>query len=241
MMQATTQSQPEAIPAPAAAPATAVQPRPSAITTVGADGKPITLSAPVSQAEVEALVRQRSELSDQLIGVTNRRAELVQQVRSAPDGVSRTGLEDRMKILDQRILQLESDLATTGRQLALAPADLVAIANRASGGPPGGGDDFEEGMLIGGFMAVLFVAVVAAFRRFRRRKQKPARKTELAGDSTQRLERLEQGMEAIAIEIERVSEGQRFVTKLLSEAAPVGLGTRIAQPVPLENEKAANP
>ncbi|MGH7623286.1 MAG: hypothetical protein ACREMU_13165 [Gemmatimonadaceae bacterium] len=34
-----------------------------------------------------------------------------------------------------------------------------------------------------------------------------------------RLERLEQAVEAIAIEIERVSEGQRFVTKMLSERA----------------------
>ena len=32
-----------------------------------------------------------------------------------------------------------------------------------------------------------------------------------------RLERLEQGVEAIAIEVERVAEGQRFATKLLSE------------------------
>jgi hypothetical protein len=32
-----------------------------------------------------------------------------------------------------------------------------------------------------------------------------------------RLERLEQGMDAIAIEVERISEGQRFVTKLLSD------------------------
>jgi hypothetical protein len=33
----------------------------------------------------------------------------------------------------------------------------------------------------------------------------------------ERLERIEQGMDAIAIEVERVSEGQRFVTRLLSE------------------------
>ena len=32
-----------------------------------------------------------------------------------------------------------------------------------------------------------------------------------------RLERMEQAVDAIAIEIERISEGQRFTTKLLSE------------------------
>ena len=42
-------------------------------------------------------------------------------------------------------------------------------------------------------------------------------------------------MEAIAIEIERVSEGQRFVTKLLSESPqPVGMNARIGQADPVE-------
>lgn len=36
----------------------------------------------------------------------------------------------------------------------------------------------------------------------------------------QRLERMEQAIDAIAVEMERVSEGQRFTTRLLSERAP---------------------
>ncbi|MEO6447531.1 MAG: hypothetical protein ABIZ91_06970 [Gemmatimonadaceae bacterium] len=38
---------------------------------------------------------------------------------------------------------------------------------------------------------------------------------EIAG----RLDRLEQAIEAIAVEVERISEGQRFTTRLLSERA----------------------
>jgi hypothetical protein len=45
-------------------------------------------------------------------------------------------------------------------------------------------------------------------------------------DITARLERMEQAIEAIAVEVERISEGQRFTTKLLSEkemqSLPVG-------------------
>jgi hypothetical protein len=37
--------------------------------------------------------------------------------------------------------------------------------------------------------------------------------------SDDRIARLEQTVESIAIEVERISEGQRFVTKLLSERA----------------------
>ena len=51
--------------------------------------------------------------------------------------------------------------------------------------------------------------------------------------SDDRLARVEQAVEAIAIEIERVSEGQRYVTKLLNERAqPLIEG--VAAPVPVE-------
>jgi hypothetical protein len=36
-------------------------------------------------------------------------------------------------------------------------------------------------------------------------------------DVAARLERMEQAIDAIAVEVERISEGQRFTTKLLSE------------------------
>jgi hypothetical protein len=38
--------------------------------------------------------------------------------------------------------------------------------------------------------------------------------------AAERLARIEAAVEAIAIEVERISEGQRFTTKLLSERAP---------------------
>lgn len=38
-------------------------------------------------------------------------------------------------------------------------------------------------------------------------------------DMKARLERIEQAVDAIAIETERISEGQRFTTKLLSDKA----------------------
>jgi hypothetical protein len=43
--------------------------------------------------------------------------------------------------------------------------------------------------------------------------------------SDQRLARVEQAIEAIAIEIERVSEGQRYVTRLLGDRAPLPLAS----------------
>ena len=48
-------------------------------------------------------------------------------------------------------------------------------------------------------------------------------------DSESRNDRMEQAIEAIAIEVEREAEGQRFVTKLLAERGQP-LPDRMAQP-----------
>lgn len=47
-----------------------------------------------------------------------------------------------------------------------------------------------------------------------------------------RLDRIEHAVEAIAIEIERMGEGQRFVTRLLSERAAASEPGATAAPVP---------
>ena len=190
---------------------------PKTIRTVGTDGKEITIAVPRSIEEMQELIARRDQLSDQLGSVSSRRSDIVAQLRSSPDGAARTGLEDRLKVLDARILQLERDLASTGQQLASAPSDL-AEATEVASRPRSGGDDFEEGVAAGVFPTAGFFILVLAFRRWRRKRKGPKPAVKLNDESARRLERLEQGMEAIAIEIERVSEGQRFVTKLLSEA-----------------------
>ena len=209
-MQTTTEQAP-------AAEAIVTPSTPKTITTTGVDGKPITIAVPRTIDEMQQLFARRDQLSDQLQSVTGRRSELVTELRNSPDGAARIGLEDRLKVLDSRILQLERDLASTGQQLAAAPSDLAQateVATRA----PGGGGDFEEGVAAGMFPTAFFFGLIFLWqwrRRKKRGRDKPAKSID---DSNPRLERLEQGMEAIAIEIERVSEGQRFVTKLLSEA-----------------------
>jgi len=44
-----------------------------------------------------------------------------------------------------------------------------------------------------------------------------SRNPRIPDEVASRLERMEQAIEAVAIEVERISEGQRFTTKLLSE------------------------
>jgi hypothetical protein len=44
----------------------------------------------------------------------------------------------------------------------------------------------------------------------------------LPNDVGERLERMEQAIDAIAVEVERIAEGQRFTSKILAARADVG-------------------
>ena len=205
---------------------------PVTITTPGPGGTTQTLAIPKTSGEIRDLRAQRDELAEQLSNVAARRRALSEEIRVAPDGASRTGLEERLRLLDQRILGFETDISAISRQLASAPAELIAEIESES--PPASGDDFDEGFMAGGFTLLGVFIVLAALRRFIRKRRgvtTPANvPANFAAESAQRLERLEHGVEAIAIEVERVSEGQRFVTRLLSEQAPVLASHRVPQP-----------
>jgi hypothetical protein len=69
---------------------------------------------------------------------------------------------------------------------------------------------------------VLGLPVLRALSR--RFIDRPAAPPQISGDVGPRLERIEQAMDAIAIEVERISEAQRFQTRLMTEtrALPPG-------------------
>jgi hypothetical protein len=232
-MQAATESQ---TPAPASAPPAPPVPQAPTITITGSDGKTQILEIPQSSAEIRELLAQRRELASQLDNVSSRRSGLAQEIRNTSDAATRTGLEERLRVLDSRILQLETDLATVGRRISSAPSELVQTGENA----PSGGDQFDEGFAAGGFSIFGAMAILLVYLRRKWKRAPKAKPVDLGGESSQRLERLEQGMESIAIEIERVSEGQRFVTRLLSEGhAGSNSPQRIAQPVAIPREDPA--
>ncbi len=72
--------------------------------------------------------------------------------------------------------------------------------------------------IIFGTMSALFYPLVRAMAR-RMEGGASAAVPALHGVE-ERLDRIERAVESIALEVERVSEGQRFVTKLLVEKAP---------------------
>jgi C4-dicarboxylate-specific signal transduction histidine kinase len=210
-MQATQAAPPATpVPAPPAPPLPASAP---SVTFIGTDGKAQLLPIPQTRQQIEDLKAQREELSNQLTSAASRRRNLAEQLNGMPPGPARTGVEQRIGVLDQRLAQLESDIASTGRQLSAAPLGTTEM--------PMPGDVPENVAIISTVFTVfvLFPMAVAMARRIWKRTTRESRPpAQLSPQVDQRLERLEQGVDAIAIEIERITEGQRFVTKLLSES-----------------------
>lgn len=71
-------------------------------------------------------------------------------------------------------------------------------------------------IVFGTMACVLFPLVRAWARRIEGRGATPS---PLPTDVTERLDRIERAVESVALEVERISEGQRFVTKVLSDRA----------------------
>jgi len=65
---------------------------------------------------------------------------------------------------------------------------------------------------------------------------------EVRGFDESRIERIENAVDAIAIEVERISEAQRFTVALLSERLPTRPAERVAElPAPTVGKRANTP
>jgi hypothetical protein len=178
----------------------------------------ITIPTPRTARDIDALKARREELSSQLQSVDSRRSKLISQLKQTSDPTAIKGLESRLSLLDARQLQLESDIQQTGQHLTSPAAGLLA----STAAPVFGGLGQRDVMTLS-VLSILFIFFPLAFgaaRAMWKRSSRPAPAPAVFTETAQRLERLEASVDAIAIEIERISEGQRFVTKLLSEGQP---------------------
>ena len=76
---------------------------------------------------------------------------------------------------------------------------------------------------LGAFVSAIILAIgVPLARAYSRRMDAESRSPRIPGEVTQRLERIEQMLEGVALEVERITEGQRFTTKLLAEGRTAG-------------------
>jgi len=70
------------------------------------------------------------------------------------------------------------------------------------------------------FVTVIVLSLgIPLVRAYVRRSERGGTATPLSPELSLRLDRMESMIETVAVEVERLSEGQRFTTRLLSEGA----------------------
>lgn len=204
----------------APAPAVATPATPQAVTTIQTTPSgALQISTPqpmrpLTSREIDALRSRRSDISRQLTSTMGRREDLIGELRDAPADAA-PGLLAQIRVLDERIVRIEQDMEAAGQMLRTG----MTVDNGTTLVAPrdfGRSDDAERAAAMGVMVLVpvLLVYMVARFRRRRRRGQSESTSV----DQDARMERLEQAVDAIALEIERVGEAQRYQTKVLSEA-----------------------
>jgi hypothetical protein len=219
-------------------------PPPAAPAAPAVPGITIVTPAAFTRQDIAALRARGEALSDQLTSAAGRRRQTRDALRTAT-GADKAGLEQRLGVLDARIARLETDIDENGKVLASLPAARVSSAGQAFGPTNANVDRLVGNMIPIAIVFTIFVLAPIALsisRVFWKRGSLP-RQAAQSPENTQRLERMEQAIDSIAIEMERVSEGQRFVTRLLSESRTGAAleGQRAAQPlsVPIGEKSAA--
>jgi|SRR5205085_9072272 len=84
---------------------------------------------------------------------------------------------------------------------------------------------------LGAFATAIICSIgIPVARAYARRMDSESKNPRVPPEVTSRLERIEQSLDAVAVEVERISEGQRFTTKLLSEGKSGGALPSMASP-----------
>jgi hypothetical protein len=228
----------------------------------------IGLKAPTSRAELDALVARRAEMQSQLKSADNRRFELTVQ-RQAVEGQPLARQLDRtITGLDSRVDQLEKQIAQADELITAAHsnprvmsgggllgepvvAEVGVQAPQGVQGPQPRQDmtgwtavppqPVDVGFIVGRALALegigfLLFGAIAWFYAVKRLERRLGGR---AGGDPATIARLQQSVDAIAVEVERISENQRYVTKVLNdkslgagEAQPIGAERVGADPVP---------
>jgi hypothetical protein len=184
--------------------------------------------------ELSTLQARRAELKSQLQSLTERRVLLSVQMRDA-DGQARSQLQSRIAALDERTARIDNELNTIDDQISQAigraagsPGDVRVFEmppippvpempgfpmDHFPGFPARGGpSDAIVPILIGQAVAFVLLSVVI-WRAFKRRVAGTA---QLSADDANRMEQLQRSVDVMAVEVERIAEGQRYMAKVLS-------------------------
>lgn len=191
-------------------------PTPGASTPTSAVATQVPGGPYTAREMYDAAQAQRRVIRDQLDAVEGQRDVVARELRDpAVTGADREGLEQHLRTLDIRILDLRQQLADAQRQ----EAETAAIPGATDRTPQEiSNERFETFMVVGTLLslAIAFPLVVAYARRL---WKKAAVTVSMTPELDRRLDSIDRALETTALEVERIGEGQRFVTQLLANRA----------------------
>ena len=191
--------------------------------------KVTTQGGPSFESQLAAYKARRSELNSQLMSLTIRRDLLTQQLRNA-SGTDARDLNAQLAIVSQRnnqVLKAMGDIDDAVNKLLInapvvattpaAPTQGTAVTIVPPLPPINNAPPQPDRLLImSGLGAVVLIVAILRFAR------RPV--AALSSPDVGRLEKLQQSVDAIAIEVERLGESHRYLSKVLGDGKALGAG-----------------
>jgi hypothetical protein len=206
-------------------------------------------------AQLQELYHRASELKIHAGDLAIRRDQLAEQ-RANVSAAARAKLDAPLASVQHEYTSTMVQLEDVNRQIAdLQHARDMAGAPPITIQPPGPpGDVAPQSITIqpppapplfdreqinifasGAFLLMLPLVLALARRVWMRTGSRPSA---VDFDASPRLQRIEQAIESIAIEVERIGEAQRFTTKLLGERVADPVAARLPQAAPVPRREA---
>jgi hypothetical protein len=175
---------------------------------------------PIS-ARIGDLRAKASELKLRVSDLEVRKNQLGEQRRLLAADVDHSSLDKQMADAEHQLAEARIQLEATNDQIGDLETERDMSRAFTIQPPPAPADPFlgpEQITLIsmGGLVLMLPLVLVLARRLWVR----SPRRELLDFEQSPRLQRIEQAIESIAVEVERIGEAQRFTTKLLADRQP---------------------
>jgi hypothetical protein len=189
-------------------------------------------------ADIGTLQSQIANLRVDLAGLQAQwnglRTQLDNMLRNNP---ARPGVQQQWADVGVQIARVEGNIATLQARIALKQGTFPGTPGaRVRSSPWDNPAVVIPTVSIVSLTLLLPLAIGWARRISRRAPPAPAVPSEVST----RLERIEQAIDAIAIEVERVSEGQRYVTKIMAER-PASAASNAGSPADQASNQAKQP
>jgi exonuclease VII large subunit len=174
-----------------------------------------TLSQDVQAAQREAAqqAQQAQQQAQRELQQAQREVQQAQREAQQAQQEAQRAAQQAQREAQQAVRQMQAELARN----AAREGQAVAFPPFPPGGPqiPDGAVVISIAFFVMCAVIAIGVPLVRAFTR--RMDKRNAAPPSTDAETRDRLERIEQAVDAIAVEVERISEGQRFTTKIISE------------------------